>query len=199
VSCAAAILAGGKATRMGGENKALLRVDGRRIIDRQLDVLRRLFADDAIVIAANDPAPYADLPHRVVADPIPNAGPLGGLLAAIEATSTDHEHVLLLACDMPWIDVAALRLVVAPEDHSDIVIPIVAGRPEPLFARYARGIAPIVVRRLAGARHCMRDLSEDPALRVTHIDEAALRAIDPALRFLSNCNTPADLDAARRS
>jgi molybdopterin-guanine dinucleotide biosynthesis protein A len=48
---AVAILAGGKATRMGGQPKSFLVVDGRRIIDRQLDVLRPLFEE--ILIVAN--------------------------------------------------------------------------------------------------------------------------------------------------
>src|SRR5262249_51342017 len=64
---AAAILAGGGGTRMGeGVVKGLLSVGGERIIDRQLAVLRPLFAE--VVIAANDPEPWVDLGLRVVPD-----------------------------------------------------------------------------------------------------------------------------------
>ena len=67
MNVAAAIFAGGGGTRMGeGVVKALLTVGGERIIDRQLAVLRPLFAE--ILIAANDPAPWASLGMRVVAD-----------------------------------------------------------------------------------------------------------------------------------
>ena len=55
MSCAAAILAGGKATRMGGRAKSFLVVDAERVIDRQLAVLRPLFSE--ILIVANDPGP----------------------------------------------------------------------------------------------------------------------------------------------
>jgi molybdopterin-guanine dinucleotide biosynthesis protein A len=195
MNCAAAILAGGKATRMGGTNKAFLVVDGRRIVDRQLDVLRQLF--DEILLSANDPAPYADLGLRVVPDPIPDAGPLGGILGAIEAAACDR--VVVVGCDMPWIDAAALRLVIAPDDDADLVIPVANGRPEPLHARYGRRLAPLIVRRIAAGRLAPHDLVEDPAVRVTRIEEPALRTIDPALRFLCNCNTPTDLAAARRT
>src|SRR5207244_8057003 len=99
---AAAIIAGGRGTRMreagtgadgggrpdAGVTKALLVVDGRRIIDRQLEVLRRCFDD--IVLVANDPALASSLGSeanvRVVADRVPGGlGPLAGLDAALDA------------------------------------------------------------------------------------------------------------------
>jgi len=71
---AAAILAGGSGSRMGaGVVKGLLPVGGQRIIDRQLAVLRPLFSE--VLIAANDPEPWADLGLRVVPDRIVS-GPL---------------------------------------------------------------------------------------------------------------------------
>ncbi|HEX2657694.1 MAG TPA: NTP transferase domain-containing protein, partial [Polyangia bacterium] len=81
----AAVRAGGRAERLGGVTKPMLLVDGRPIIERQLDVLRPLFGA-RVVVVANDPAPLREavgsvdiIPDRVAA----GAGPLAGLDAAL--------------------------------------------------------------------------------------------------------------------
>src|SRR5262249_22186931 len=139
---AAAILAGGKATRMGGRAKSFLTVGGKRIIDRQLDVLGRLFHE--IWIVANDPdaAPYAELGLPMCADERPGQGPLAAILAAITHAAADR--VVVVACDMPALDPAALALVADPAAPEDVVVPVVGGRAEPLHARYARRCAQVI-------------------------------------------------------
>lgn len=189
MSVAAAILAGGKATRMGGRPKSFLEVDGRRIVDRQLEVLRPLF--DELFIVANDAPRYAALGLPVVPDAIRDAGPLAGLVTAIEAAHA--AAVVVVACDMPYLSAAALRrLIEAPAD-ADVVVPRVAGRPEPLHARYARACAPAMRRRIAAGDLKIARVFED--VRVHWLEEPELRAIAPDLRFLANCNTPDDLEA----
>ena len=63
---AAAILAGGMARRMGGANKAGLRIGNERIIDRQLRLLRRIA--DPVVIIAGSAEPFQELEITVVPD-----------------------------------------------------------------------------------------------------------------------------------
>ncbi|MSP15912.1 MAG: molybdenum cofactor guanylyltransferase [Myxococcales bacterium] len=208
---AAAILAGGRATRMGGLAKSFLEVDGRRIIDRQLDVLRPLFGE--LLIVAHSPAEYREFGLPIVGDaPGPGAGegPLAGILAALLAARA--ERVVVLACDMPFLDARALRLVAegaksavdaaspdatdaavdaASPDDADLVVPVIDGRFEPLFARYARTCVPAIRARLAAGERKVTSFYAD--LRVHRLDEATLRALDPDLRFLANCNSPADL------
>jgi Molybdopterin-guanine dinucleotide biosynthesis protein A len=77
----AAILAGGRARRFGGADKASLVVGGARIIERQLAALAAV--TDDVRIVSNDPARYAALGVRVIPDQIAGAGPLGGLHAAL--------------------------------------------------------------------------------------------------------------------
>src|SRR3712207_6829691 len=90
---AAAILAGGRARRLGGAKKAALPLGAMRIIDRQLDALRQVAT--AVLIVAPDPAPYADLRVRVVPDAVANAGPLGGIYTAI--VNSPCERTLVVA------------------------------------------------------------------------------------------------------
>ena len=78
------VLAGGLARRMGGGDKALLRIGGVSILDR---VLERLGPQcSAIILNANgDPRRFASTRLPVVADDVPGfAGPLAGILAGLD-------------------------------------------------------------------------------------------------------------------
>src|SRR5207248_324852 len=96
VSVSAAIMAGGKSSRMG-QDKAWIELDGEPLIKRVAAVLSEV-ADEVIVVA-NDPR-YESLGLAVVRDRYPQGGPLGGIATAV-ATAT-HETVLVAACDMPF-------------------------------------------------------------------------------------------------
>jgi molybdopterin-guanine dinucleotide biosynthesis protein A len=188
VSVCAAVIAGGKAERLGGQPKGLLVVGGRRILDRQLEVLRAQFG--RVFLVANDPTPWGDLALEIVPDRISGAGPLAGLDAALGALAPDEDAAVCVAGDMPFLDAGALALL---RDHplADAVVPRIGGRPEPLFARYARGCLPAIQRALAEGRLKTQALLAE--LDAAYLDEPALRAIDPTLRFLTNVNTPEDL------
>jgi len=167
----AAILAGGRGRRMGGVNKALLEVEGRRIIDRQLDVLVPLFDEVLLVVAAPDGwnVPRA----RLVVDRRPGLGPLAGLEAALQ-----EGDVFAVACDMPFLDDQIIRQICA---LSGTVVPRVEGRPQPLHARYAAGALAAVSRRLEAGALRMLDLLAD--LEVTYLDL-------PPQRGFTNLNFP---------
>ena len=221
---AAAILAGGRATRMSvgdggvdagggdpgaGVTKGLLVVDGRRIIDRQLAVLRPLFAE--VLISANDPDPWADLGLRVIPDrtpPIPSPvraggsgrgsglGPLAGLDAVLAALPPSLDAVVCVAGDMPFLSAALLERLRDGAPGATALVPRVGGRAEPLLARYGREVAPIVREQLARGAYAMIDLLA--RLSVTWIDEDELRALDPELRSIVNVNTLDDLARLER-
>ena len=188
MSVAAAILAGGKATRMGGQPKSFLRVDGERVIDRQLRVLRPLFSE--ILIVANDRPRYQEFGLPVVSDVIEGGfGPLVGILTALE--SVQAQRVVCLACDMPYLEKAPLAFI---RDHSttaDVLVPVVGGREEPLFARYDKAIIPLIRAQIATGDYKVSRFFK--AARTGLLSEEILRIIDPDLRFLANVNTPEDL------
>src|SRR5947207_11680922 len=96
VICSAAILAGGRATRFGGRDKSALVVDGRTILDRQIDALRALagrsaetmdIMDIMIVGGGATHAPVTGV--RTIADRVADSGPLGGLHAALSDARND--------------------------------------------------------------------------------------------------------------
>src|SRR5262249_27484518 len=100
------VLAGGLARRMGGGDKALIKVGGVAILDRVLERLRG--ACQTIVLNANgDPARFARYGLPVIADSVPDfAGPLAGILAGLDwaaAHAPGTEWVVSVPGDCPFL------------------------------------------------------------------------------------------------
>ncbi|ATB51473.1 molybdenum cofactor guanylyltransferase [Corallococcus macrosporus] len=181
-----AILAGGQGRRLSGVPKGLLEVEGRAVLERLLTLAPR-FED--VLLVANVPGPYARFGLRTVADVVPGKGAPGGVHAALVAARTPW--VVAVACDMPFITMAALRVLLdAREDSMDAVCFEVAGRLEPLLAAYRPALAPAWGDALA-TNPSMRELLSNVRTRL--LPEETLRAVDPSLRSLANVNTPEDL------
>jgi molybdopterin-guanine dinucleotide biosynthesis protein A len=100
------VLAGGLARRMGGGDKARIRIGGKTILER---VLTRLAPQcSGLILNANgDPARFADTGLRVVADSVPDfAGPLAGILAGLDwaaANVSDITDVVSVPGDCPFL------------------------------------------------------------------------------------------------
>ena len=100
------VLAGGLARRMGGGDKARIRVGGMSLLDRVIARLRPQ-CSRLILNANSDPARFADTGLTVVADSVPDyAGPLAGILAGLDWTA-DHapqiEWVVSAPADCPFL------------------------------------------------------------------------------------------------
>ena len=187
----ALILAGGKATRLGGVDKRELVVEGRTIFARQCEVLAPRVAE--ILVSS----PRAVPGYRAVADAVPGAGPLAGIAAGLLAAATPW--LLVVAGDMPFVSGALVELILAGAGPDADAVGIRIGElPEPLLCLLRVAAArPVVEARLAGARLKASRLLTDGELRVAWIAEPALRAIDPELRALFNVNEPGDLGPPR--
>jgi molybdopterin-guanine dinucleotide biosynthesis protein A len=100
------VLAGGLARRMGGGDKARLRIGGRTILERVLARLKPQCA--ALILNANgDPARFADTGLAVVPDSVPDfAGPLAGILAGLDwaaREATDVDDIVTVPGDCPFL------------------------------------------------------------------------------------------------
>ena len=96
----AVILAGGRATRMGGEDKGLVCLKGKPLVCRAAEKLMPVCAH--VVVSANrNLAAYRALGLTVVTDSLENfPGPLAGWLSAMDALTTDY--VVSIPCDVPF-------------------------------------------------------------------------------------------------
>jgi molybdenum cofactor guanylyltransferase len=183
------VLAGGRASRMGGRDKAFAAVDGEPIAARTLRLFRTLFAQ--VIVATNRPDRFRALGADTVADVFVGGGPLAGIHAAMRVAR--HPHVFVAACDMPGLDPDVIRFLVARIDAADAVIPRWEADIEPLHAVYAVRLVPLVEESLRAGRHAIRDVL--PLVRVDYVDEAELRAIGGTARSMLNLNTPEELAA----
>jgi molybdenum cofactor guanylyltransferase len=190
-AAAVGILAGGRATRFGGRNKALVEVDGEPVIARQLRAIGDLASE--ILVVAESPAAFDAYPVRVIADRFPGAGPLAGLDAALAAATAPR--LLALACDMPDVTPRVLAHLLERAAGADLVVPMAGGRVQPLCAVYGQAMAPVVAARLAQGRLRaveLPDAAEAAGLRVVRVGADELAIMDPELRSFANLNSPCD-------
>lgn len=186
------ILAGGKNSRMR-QNKALLIVNQQKIIERIMSRLGGLFGETIIV--TNSPETYANIPDvRIVRDVFPNKGPLGGIHAGLTYASYDKN--LFVACDMPFVSGEVARQLFDNSAGSDVTVPVIDGKYQPLFAVYSKGCIPVIEEQLREGKYKITDFYEK--VRVAEVDLHRLDNYDFRREIFYNVNTPAELEEARR-
>ena len=183
----AAILAGGLATRLGGCDKSALLVDGRAILDRQIDTLTPL-VEDLMIVGHSVNVTHLIPGARVIADIVPGCGPLGGLHAAL--TSARSDVLFLVACDMPYVSSAFVEHLLSLAGEADAIVPQTERGYHPLCAVYTRTCLEPAAAQLADRRLKMLELLERVRVRVVPLEE--IRRFGAPDRLLANVNTPAD-------
>ena len=135
--CSAVILAGGRNSRMGGQNKAFLEVAGRTILDRLLDTLGEVF--DEILLVTRQPEEYVGLPAhiRIVTDIYKKRSSLTGIHAGL--VNSRAFFAFVVACDTPFIEPALVRLLAQEIDpESDVIVSSFETHYEPLCTIYSK-------------------------------------------------------------
>jgi molybdopterin-guanine dinucleotide biosynthesis protein A len=191
-----AILAGGLARRMGGADKARIRIGGATILERVLARLRPQCA--RLVLNANDAGRFVDAGLLVVADSVPDfPGPLAGILAALDlaaAQTPEIAWVLSAPSDCPFLprDLVA-RLHRARRDSGTMIACAASrGRRHPVIALW-----PVALRddlRKVLAREGTRSVGEWSARYTLAVAEWQTVPVDPFF----NVNTPDDVAEAAR-
>ncbi len=183
----ALLLAGGKSSRMG-RDKSLLEFEGQPLWRHQLETLRAL-SPEQLMLAG--PA-RSGCNCEWIADELPDAGPLGGLAAALRQCRTSR--LVVLAVDLPQMSAAFLRSLLAASDENHGIVPR-ATRYEPLAAIY-----PARCAALASAALGKGDFSVQAFIRRA-VERGYLRERELApgeLHLFTNLNTPADYERSRQ-
>jgi molybdopterin-guanine dinucleotide biosynthesis protein A len=181
------ILAGGRATRMGGVDKPLLPLGGSTLLDFVLERVRPQVA--AVAISANgDPGRYARFGCPVLADVVQGRGPLGGVLRGLGwARGIGAEALLTVPGDTPFVP-------------GDLVARL--GVP-PACAENAAGVHwPVAVWPVACVSALADWLDAQPSGRVSAFGaRVGMRRVwfDDAGDPFYNVNTMEDLEAAQRN
>ena len=123
-----------------GTDKATLVVRGRPLALIAADALREAGAAEIFAVGGDDMALRA-LGLEPVADRWPGEGPLGGIITALDTAAQDV--VVVLACDVPEIEAAAVQEIVAALDPNvDAAVATAGGRAHPLIAAYRSSAGP---------------------------------------------------------
>ncbi len=184
-----AVLAGGLSSRMGF-NKALLPWQGRPLIERILSRCALLSED--VFIVTKDPEPFAFTGARIVEDAFPRRSSLVGIYSAIREARC--HYCLVLACDMPFLNLDLLRYLAALAPHYDVVMPLLRRGPEPLHAVYSRNCLGPIERLLTEEED--KIILFLPSVKVRYVEEEVIRFFDPELASFVNINTPDELKEA---
>lgn len=148
------ILAGGKASRMGGKDKGLQELNGLPLWQHVARTLHKQIS--TIVVSANrNIATYQESGYPVYADLLANyPGPLAGMLSVMQ--QCDAEWFLYCPCDTPFIpDYLAERLI-KNRGSAPVVWVHDGDRDHPTIALMHRQLMPVLENYLAtGERRVM--------------------------------------------
>ena len=186
------ILAGGKSKRIG-TNKAFLEINGRKIIDRVVDVFQETF--DEVILVTNSPLEYLHLNLRIVTDLFPNRGSLGGIYTGLFFSS--FQHIFVSACDMPFLNQGFIRYMKSKVDNFDVVVPCSSDGLQPLHAIYSKRCSRNI-ESLINAQN-LKIVNFYPKVRVKKISAQEILTFDPHQSIFFNINTPEDLEKAIKS
>jgi molybdenum cofactor guanylyltransferase len=190
VSCI--VLAGGKSTRLG-RNKIFETIGHRSLLERVIFCLTSLQCEITVVIASESSLPQlTNHPElRFVKDIYPGKGTLGGIFTGLAESSTNYN--LVVACDMPFLNLNLLRYIISLSEGYDVVIPKTKNILEPLHAVYSRNCLSTIETLLQKDKLSVLELY--PLVKVKYVTEAEIDRFDPQHLSFFNVNTEADLKA----
>jgi molybdopterin-guanine dinucleotide biosynthesis protein A len=183
---AAVVLCGGESRRMGSA-KGLIKMEGQplviRVAERMSAVARPVF------LATGTPSRWGNLGLPEVQDVQAGAGPLAGIVAALEASPV--RLLAVVAVDMPFASPEVFTLLAQLHVDEDAVVPVTAAGLEPLHAIYSRQALPMLRQALERGVFGLRSVLRQ--LRIRRVERSEWQAADPTGRFPLNLNSPADL------
>ncbi|MDD5616209.1 MAG: molybdenum cofactor guanylyltransferase [Candidatus Methanoperedens sp.] len=197
MSRSALILAGGRGSRLGFREKALIEVKGKPLIAFVIEKLEK--SVDEIIISVRDDAQSKHLktkfPNlRYACDKYENTGPLAGILSGLSICK--YEYCFIAACDMPFINENAVNFLFDKCRDHDAAIPQWSdGYFEPLHAVYNRN------SMMSETKNSLEKgettiLAPILRLNVNYVPIEEIRKIDPDLKTFMNINTCEDLEKA---
>jgi len=168
----AVILAGGKGSRLGGQDKGLIEAQGRRLIDYVCDAIKPQLNN--IIISANrNQEIYKQTGFDVIEDSFGDyAGPLAGILSALQHINKDE---LLFCCpvDMPVLSEHIVSDLYTQFDsqQADICCIQIEDRLQPLIAIMHKRVTPSLVNYLQSGQHKVMDWINQQNLCTCIIDK----------------------------
>lgn len=141
----AVVVAGGYSRRFGDEEKALAVIDDTPLLRRVVRSVEAYVDELVINCRCDQQSDFAkifdeitlDLELRFATDPVPDRGPVAGMANGLQETNSPH--VLILACDLPFLEESIIRRIFETAAGTNrTAVPMVDDRSQPLCAVYQR-------------------------------------------------------------
>ncbi len=203
----AAVLAGGGSTRMG-QDKALLKLGNKTMIERVVIPLQGIFKN--ILVVTNEPEKYNMLKNvKFVGDCVKTKekSSLIGLYSGLKQSETSH--IFAIGCDMPFVNTGFIKYMVNLLKDEDVVVPFcsnglierttdlpknkdMAAPPareyyQPLYAIYGKGCISEFEELLG--KGCYRIASIFKNVNTKKITEEEIKRFDSYMLCFKNINT----------
>ena len=182
------ILAGGQARRMGGQDKGLVMLDGKPMVEIIIDVFKPQTAK-LLINANRNHDRYSQYGFELVADELSGyCGPLAGMASALKSINTDY--MVTAPCDSPFIPLDLVqRLADALENKStEISVAHDGERIQPVFCMLKKTLLQSLTDYLAaGERKIDRWFKQH---------DFAIADFSDKPETFDNINTQEDVDSA---
>lgn len=189
----AAILCGGKSSRMGFD-KCRLKIGDKYLIEIIGEQLEEVFEE--VILISNDLNKFKDIKYRVVKDIIPDSGPMGGIYSALKYASSNN--VFITACDMPVINAEFIRYMMEIINSKNVegAVSIKGEYIEPLGAFYSKGmIGRFEDHIIRGSFKLLSVINESS---MYYIKESEVKDFSSDMNIFTNLNYRADLALLER-
>jgi molybdopterin-guanine dinucleotide biosynthesis protein A len=182
------ILAGGSGNRLGGITKANIVINGKTIISGIIETITEFFSE--IIIVTNAPEEFGDYSRfKIESDQFLNVGPLGGIHAALKASTC--EALFVFAGDMPRLDreIIGRQLAYFNSHKCEVLIPSAGSNIEPLHAIYSLSVLKKMEDYLSGKNnYAVRDF-----LKLVDVNYLPLEDNEKTKSAFTNINRPSDI------
>jgi len=140
------ILAGGKSSRMG-QDKGLMLLEGKPMIQHVIDAVQPL-VDDVIIISNQEE--YATFGFPVYEDIIKEQGPLAGICTGLKFSKTPKN--LIVSCDVPYVNRELLNLLIDNAADAAVVIPQKGEKTHQIIGVYDQSCLEVFMKELTNGK-----------------------------------------------
>ena len=189
------ILAGGKSVRLG-HDKISEKFGNASLLEHVIARVESLVSEIIVVVAEERILPELEgrQKTRIVSDIYPGEGSLGGIYTGLVASSSFHN--LVIAADMPFLNLPLLQYIFEVSDGFDFVLPRIDKFFEPLHAVYSKNCIEPAGSIIRQGRKVIVELFD--YVRVRYVEAGEIDRFDPERLSFFNINTKEDLELARK-
>lgn len=184
----AAILCGGKSSRMGFD-KSEIRVNGKLLIEIIGEQLEQVF--DNIILISDDKDKFKNLRYKVVQDIVPGAGPMGGIYTALNYSTT--QFVFITACDMPFINLNYIKYMMSCIKAQSFqgIVSYKGGYVEPLYSFYSKKMVNSIKNELDNDNFKLLQVIKN--CNFYYVNDEKVREYSKDMSIFTNLNYKSDL------